>query len=53
MNEIYRTIIEKVIAIGELTRKGALLAHFNVHDMSAYSDVQEKFRETGILEFMQ
>lgn len=43
LNEIYRTIIEKVIPIGELQRKKALLRHFYVHDMSAYSDIQQKF----------
>lgn len=43
INEIYKTIIEKVIPVDDYKRKGALLKNpsfFYIHDMSAYSDIQ-------------
>lgn len=46
------SIIKKVVAIHHLFRKKALLQFFQIHDMNAYNDIEQKYSETSTTELL-
>ena len=50
---ITTNILKRIIDVNELTRKGILIKMFYIHDMTAISDIQQKFRETTVMEIIK
>ena len=50
--EIYMKIIEKVVPLDDLKRQGILTLIFPVHDLNSFSDIDEKFAETSVVNIL-